>query len=40
MDNTKKKPIRNLSLADLYELAKSGYIFTKHKDTIIVGKGK
>lgn len=40
MDNIKKKPIRTLSLDDLYELAQKGYIFTKYKDIIIVGKGK
>lgn len=40
MNNPKEKPIRKLTLADCYELAKDGYIFTKHKDTIIVGKGK
>ena len=39
MDNIKKKPIRTLSLADLYELAKSGYIFVKHENVILVGKG-
>lgn len=38
MDNIKKKPIRNLSLADLYELAKIGYIFVKHENVILVGK--
>ena len=38
MDNIKKKPIRNLTLQDCYELATQGYIFTKHKDTIIVEK--
>ncbi len=40
MDNIKKKPIRMLTLADCYELAQKGYIFTKYKDIIIVGKGK
>lgn len=40
MNNIKKKPIRNLTLAECYELAQKGYIFTKHKDTIIVGKVK
>lgn len=38
MNNTKKKPIRTLSLTDLYELAKSGYIFIKYKNVIVVGK--
>lgn len=38
MNNLKKKPIRKLSLDDCYELAKTGYIFIKHKDYIIVGK--
>lgn len=40
MDNIKKKPIRTLSLADLHELAKLGYIFVKHENVILVGKGK
>lgn len=38
MNNIKKKPIRNLSLDDLYELAKIGYIFIKHENVILVGK--
>ena len=38
MDNLKKKPIRMLSLADLYELANQGYIFIKYKNVIVVGK--
>ena len=38
MNNTKKKPIRTLSLADLYELAQIGYIFVKHENVILVGK--
>lgn len=38
MNKIKKKPIRTLSLDDLYELAKNGYIFTKHENVIIVGK--
>lgn len=38
MQNIKKKPIRNLTLAECYELANHGYIFIKHKDYIIVGK--
>ncbi len=38
MNNLLKKPIRNLTLAELYELANKGYIFVKHKDCILVGK--
>ncbi len=38
MDNLKKKPIRMLSLTDLYELANHGYIFIKYKNVIVVGK--
>ena len=38
MDNLKKKPIRTLSLTDLYELANQGYIFIKYKNVIVVGK--
>lgn len=38
MNTIKKKPIRNLSLDDLYELAKIGYIFIKHENVILVGK--
>ena len=38
MNKIKKKPIRTLSLTDLYELAKSGYIFIKYKNVIVVGK--
>lgn len=38
MNNPKKKPIRNLTLAECYELAAQGYIFIKHKNVIIVGK--
>ena len=38
MDIIKKKPIRMLSLDDLYELARNGYIITKHNDTIIIGR--
>lgn len=38
MNNLKKKPIRNLSLQDCYELANLGYIFIKHKNIVIVGK--
>lgn len=38
MNNIKKKPIRNLTLAECYELAKSGYIFIKYKNVIVVGK--
>ncbi len=40
MDIIKKKPIRMLSLADLYELAKLGYTFVKYENVILVGKGK
>ena len=40
MNNIKKKPIRNLTLQDCYELAKLGYIFVKHENVILVGKGK
>lgn len=39
MINIKKKPIRNLTLAECYELAQIGYIFVKYKDVIIVRKG-
>lgn len=35
----KKKPIRNLTLAECYELAKQ-YIITKHNDMILIGKVK
>ena len=38
MNNIKKKPIRNLTLKDCYELAKQGYFFIKHKEYIVVGK--
>lgn len=38
MINSKKKPIRNLTLAECYELAHIGYIFIKYKNVIIVGK--
>lgn len=38
MINAKKKPIRNLSLQDCYELAQIGYIFVKYKDVLIVRK--
>ena len=38
MNNLKKKPIRNLTLQDCYELAQFGYIFTKHENVILVGK--
>lgn len=40
MSNPKEKPIRKLTLAECYELAKNGYIFIKHKECILVGKGK
>ena len=40
MKNIKEKPIRSLNLTECYELAKTGYIFTKHKECILVGKGK
>lgn len=40
MNNIKKKPIRNLSLQDCYELANLGYIFVKYEYVILVGKGK
>ncbi len=39
MNNIKKKPIRNLTLAECYELANQGYIFIKYKNIVIVGKG-
>lgn len=38
MNKLKKKPIRMLSLDDLYELANLGYIFVKHENVILVGK--
>lgn len=38
MNNIKKRPIRSLTLAECYELAKIGYIFTKHENVILVGK--
>lgn len=38
MDNLKKKPIRNLTLTECYELANHGYIFIKYKNVIVVGK--
>ncbi len=40
MNNIKKKPIRNLSLQDCYELADLGYVFVKHENIILAGKGK
>jgi len=38
MNKLKKKPIRSLTLAECYELAKIGYIFVKHENVILVGK--
>ena len=35
MNNIKKKPIRNLTLAECYELANQGYIFIKYKNIVI-----
>lgn len=40
VDSAKKKPISKLSLADCYLLAKHKYIFVKHENAILVGKGK
>jgi len=40
MNNIKKKPIRSLTLAECYELAKNGYAIVKHENIIIVEKIK
>jgi hypothetical protein len=33
-----KKPVGNLTLCDVYQLAELGYIFIKKNNTIIIGK--
>lgn len=38
MNNIKKKPIRNLTLAECYELAQQGYAIVKHESYILISR--